>query len=347
MSKKRGLGRGLGALIPGEASEGTQQQTGLREVSVLSIQPNPHQPRSVMDDEKLFELAKSIREHGLIQPLIVTEKNGRYTLIAGERRWRASQLANLDVVPVVVKEATPQAMLELAIIENIQRADLNPLEEAYAYQQLMDGFGLTQEDVSQRVGKGRSTIANLVRLIKLPENIQQAVTDGIISGAHARALLPLEDADLQTTAMNQVVNISMSVRQTETLVKLYSLNVIAEIRDAVLLGRLQFAHAQLLAQLPTPEMQKDAVKAVIIRGLSVIETELLVQRKTADKKPTPKPRKTLSAEMADLEAQFRDSLGTKVNIELSSRGKGGRVVIHYESDEDLNTIYDAIIGGQG
>ncbi|KAA3661786.1 MAG: ParB/RepB/Spo0J family partition protein [Chloroflexi bacterium] len=344
MSKKRGLGRGLGALIPADVSKDKTQQTGLREVPVLSIQPNPHQPRSVMDDEKLADLAASIREHGLIQPLIVTEKNGRYTLIAGERRWRASQLAKLKVVPVVVKEATPQAMLELAIIENIQRADLNPLEEAYAYQQLMDDFGLTQEDVSQRVGKGRSTIANLVRLIKLPENIQQAVTDGIISGAHARALLPLEDAELQTTAMNQVVNISMSVRQTETLVKLYSLNVIQEIRDAVLLGRLQFAHAQLLAQLPTPEMQKNGVKQVIVRGLSVIETELLIQRLTARKKPASKPQKTLSAEMADLESQFQNSLGTKVNIELSSRGKGGRVVIHYESDEDLNTIYDAIIG---
>lgn len=347
MSKKRGLGRGLGALIPADVSDGKTEQTGLREVPVKSIRPNPHQPRSVMDDEKLSELAASIREHGLIQPLIVTEKNGRYTLIAGERRWRASQLAQLEVVPVVVKEATPQAMLELAIIENIQRADLNPLEEAYAYQQLMDEFKLTQEDVSHRVGKGRSTIANLVRLIKLPENIQQAVTDGIISGAHARALLPLEDAELQTTAMNQVVNISMSVRQTETLVKLYSLNVIQEIRDAVLLGRLQFAHAQLLAQLPTPEMQRNAVKTVILRGYSVIETELLVQRMTANKKPSPKPRKVLSAEMADLESQFQNSLGTKVNIEQSSRGKGGRVVIHYDSDEDLNTIYDAIIGGQG
>ncbi len=287
MSKKRGLGRGLGALIPGDVSEiEQQQQTGLREIPITSIRPNPHQPRSVMDEEKLAELAVSIREHGLIQPLIVTESNGRYTLIAGERRWRAAQLAGLREVPVVVKEATPQAMLELAIIENIQRADLNPLEEAYAYQQLMEGFGLTQEEVSHRVGKGRSTVANLVRLINLPENIQQAVTDGIISGAHARALLPLPTPEMQTGAMNQIIKLSLSVRQTERLVK----NLMAE------------------------------------------------------KKPMPKQRKTLPAELAALESQFRDSLGTRVNIEQSGRGKGGRVIIHYYSDEELNSIYDAIIG---
>ncbi|MCA9930647.1 MAG: ParB/RepB/Spo0J family partition protein [Anaerolineales bacterium] len=284
MSKKRGLGRGLGALIPGDA--GDDAQTGLRQVPIASIQPNPHQPRSVMDEEKLAELAASIGEHGLIQPLIVTENEGRYILIAGERRWRAAQLAGLRELPVVVKEATPQAMLELAIIENIQRADLNPLEEAYAYQQLMDEFGLTQENVSQRVGKGRSTVANLVRLINLPENIQQAMIDGRISGAHARALLPLPTPEMQTAAMNQVIKLTLSVRQTERLVK------------------------SLLAE----------------------------------KKPKPKPRKTLPAELAALETQFRDSLGTRVNIEKSSRGKGGKVIIHYYSDEELNSIYDAIVG---
>ena len=290
MSKKRGLGRGLGALIPGDVNEGEQQdaQTGLRTVPVTSIRPNPHQPRSVMDEEKLSELSASIKEHGLIQPLIVTEKNGRYTLIAGERRWRASQLAGLREVPVVVKEATPQAMLELAIIENIQRADLNPLEEAYAYQQLMDDFGLTQDNVAQRVGKGRSTVANLVRLINLPENIQQAVTDGVISGAHARALLPLPTPEMQTGAMNQIVKLTLSVRQTERLVK----NLMAE------------------------------------------------------KKPKPKQRKSLPAELAALESQFRETLGTRVNIEHSSRNKSGKVVIHYYSDEELNSIYDAIMGEQ-
>ncbi len=289
MSKKRGLGRGLGALI--QTSEagidtGLQTDTGLQIVPLANIKPNPHQPRSVMDEGKLAELAASIKEHGLIQPLIVTQTEEGYTLIAGERRWRASQLAKLTEVPVVVKEATPQAMLELAIIENIQRADLNPLEEAYAYQQLMDEFGLTQEEVAQRVGKGRSTVANLVRLTNLPRNIQQAVTDGRISGAHARALLPLPTPEAQTSAMTQIISLSLSVRQTESLVK------------------------KLLAA----------------------------------KKPQPKPKKTLPAELVALQTQFEQSLGTHVNIQKS--GKGGKVVIHYYSDEELQGIYEAIVGDE-
>ena len=287
MSKKRGgLGRGLGALIQTSETGETESDSGLQMVALERITPNPHQPRSVMDGEKLAELAASIKEHGLIQPLIVTQQGNDYVLIAGERRWRASQIAKLTEVPVVVKEATPQAMLELAIIENIQRADLNPLEEAYAYQQLMDEFGLKQEEVAQRVGKGRSTVANLVRLINLPQNIQQAVTDGRISGAHARALLPLPAPDIQTSAMNQIVSLSLSVRQTESLVK----------------------------KLLTAE------------------------------KPAPKPKRAIPAELAALQTRFEQSLGTHVNIQKS--GKGGKVVIHYYSDEELQSIYEVIVGDE-
>lgn len=282
MSKKRGLGRGLSALIP--TSETGEFDTGLQRLPLSRISPNPHQPRSVVDKEKLAELAASIKEHGLIQPLIVTQDGDAYTLIAGERRWRAAQLAGQKEVLVIVKEATPQAMLELALIENIQRADLNPLEEAFAYQQLMDEFGLTQEEVAQRVGKGRSTVANLVRLLTLPQNIQQAVIDGRISGAHARALLPLPTPERQTRAMHQIIRLNLSVRQTESLVK------------------------KLLAA----------------------------------KKPKPKAKKTLPAELAALQNQFEQSLGTPVNIQKGS--KGGKVVIHFYSDEELQAIYDAIVG---
>jgi ParB family chromosome partitioning protein len=292
MTQKRGLGRGLNALIPSAAEQtGDQPDStpasggGVQLIPIHNIQPNPHQPRtSEMDPEKLQELAASIREHGLIQPLIVTQQGDTYVLIAGERRWRAAQLAQFTEIPVIVKEATPQKMLELAIIENIQRADLNPLEEAYAYQQLMVEFGLTQEDVAQRVGKGRSTVANLLRLLTLPANIQQAVTDGRISGAHGRALLPLPTPEAQTSAMNQIIKLSLSVRQTEALVK----NLLAE------------------------------------------------------KKPAPKIRPALPPELADLERQFRESLSTKVAIQKS--GKGGKIIISYENDEDLQTIYDVIVG---
>ncbi len=188
------------------------------QLPIEQIIPNPRQPRTVMDDQKLAELAASIKVHGLIQPLIVTETVEGYVLIAGERRWRASRLAGLDRVPVIVKETTPQDMLELALIENVQRADLNALEEAHAYRQLIDEFGLTQEEVAARVGKARSTVANLVRLLALPESVQAAVNDGELSGAHARALLPLPAAEMQIAAMKQVLRLGLSVRQTEALV---------------------------------------------------------------------------------------------------------------------------------
>ncbi len=217
MSKKRGLGRGLGALIPSD-HPASAEEGGVKVVPVTAVSPNPHQPRSSMDEQKLAELADSIKEHGLIQPLIVTQAEKGYTLIAGERRWRACQLAGLQEVPVVVKEATPQEMLELAIIENVQRADLNPLEEAYAYQQLAQDFGFTHEQVAQRMGKGRSTITNLIRLLELPQNIQQAVADGRISGAHGRALLPLPNATMQTNVMNDIIKFNLSVRQVEARV---------------------------------------------------------------------------------------------------------------------------------
>jgi ParB family transcriptional regulator, chromosome partitioning protein len=226
MSKRKsGLGpRGLSALIPGSDQAEESGQSGIKMVAITDITPNPRQPRTVMDDEKLAELASSIAQHGLIQPLIVTEENGRYTLIAGERRWRASKQAGHTEVPVIVKEATPQAMLELALIENIQRADLNVLEEALAYQQLMDDFGLTQAETAERVGKARSTIANLVRILELPQPVQQAILDGQVSGRHARELLRLPTAEQQIMAANQIVKLGLSARQTVVLVD----NLLAE-----------------------------------------------------------------------------------------------------------------------
>ncbi|MGD8586792.1 MAG: ParB/RepB/Spo0J family partition protein, partial [Chloroflexota bacterium] len=201
MAKRKALGRGLGSLIP-DSGQVEDSQSGLVVVPLEAISPNPHQPRSNVDQEKLEELAASIRQHGLIQPLIVTQTApGQYALIAGERRWRAATLAGLRELPVVVKEASPQEMLELAIIENVQRDDLNAIEEAVAYQQLIEEFGMTQEDVAKRVGKSRPTVANLVRLLNLGPDVQASVVDGRISGAHARALLPLPTPESQTAIM--------------------------------------------------------------------------------------------------------------------------------------------------
>ncbi|MFO7680825.1 MAG: ParB/RepB/Spo0J family partition protein [Chloroflexota bacterium] len=342
MTKKRGLGRGLSALIP--AGETELSTDSIRTLPVTAILPNPHQPRTTaLDEEKLTELAASIKEHGLIQPLIVTEQEGQFYLIAGERRWRASQLAGLQEVTVVVKEATPQDMLELAIIENIQRADLNALEEAYAYQQLIEEFGMTQEDIAQSVGKGRSTVANLLRLLTLPPGIQQAVIDGEISGAHARALLPLETQEQQTHALNQIINLNLSVRQTESLVKLQALQVCEEVREAVLLGQISFKHAQVLEGLPTAEAQIDVLKQIILRNYTLEETELLLARRQAGEKPKAKPKKTIPPELLDLQNQFEQSLGTRVTI--AKKRQGGQVIIDYYSDEELQTIYEVIVGG--
>jgi ParB family chromosome partitioning protein len=283
MTKKSGLGRGLSALFPTESTEEPPQ--GLVFVAIGEISPNPMQPRSTFEQVELSELANSIREHGLIQPLIVTRTASGYTLVAGERRWRAAQLAELDAVPVIIKEATPQEMLELALIENIQREDLNAIEEAQAYRQLIDEFNLTQETVADRVGKGRSTITNLVRLLSLPPEVQQAVLDKRISGTHARELLRLPTADLQIEAKDEIIRKELNRREAARLV------------DKML----------AVEEIPEP----------------------------------PKEKEPLSPEMLALQEQFVRSLGTRVNIEKLN--KGGKVVIYYYSDEDLQAIYDAIV----
>lgn len=228
---RRGLGRGLGALITSSSVAAEQERAqlieqaeagGIRLLPVADISPNPRQPRTLFNPESLAELTASIAEHGVIQPLIVTEsldEPQRYWLIAGERRWRASQQAGLETVPVIVREASPQQLLEWALVENVQRADLNPLEEATAYDALMTGFGLTQAQVAQRVGKSRSAVANTVRLLGLPPAVQGAVTDGQISAGHARALLSLPDQPAMETALEQVLGRELTVRQTEALVR--------------------------------------------------------------------------------------------------------------------------------
>ena len=281
MTKRSGLGRGLESLIP--VTE--ERAGGIAEVPVSAISPNPMQPRMTLNREALAELAASIVEHGLIQPLIVTAQGPeRYQLIAGERRWQAARLAGLATVPVIVKEATPQQVLELALVENIQRADLNPLEEAAAFRQLIEDFGLTQEQIAERVGKSRVAVTNTLRLLRLPAEVKQALADDVISEGHARALLAL----------------------------------------------------------PGDEMQISALKMVVDRGLSVRQTEELVRRLKGEAEPK-KPKAPLPPEVRALEDGFRASLGTKVNLVRNRKGRG-RLVIHFYSEEELQAIYDLIVG---
>ncbi len=221
MPPKSGLGRGLGALIPGEEEERPLAGGNVLMVEVDAIAPNPRQPRSHLAPEELAELTASIREHGVLQPLIVTpaETEGRYVLIAGERRLEAARLAGLTSVPVIVREATDQQRLELAIIENVQRADLSPLEEAEAYRQLAEDFHLSHEEIAARVGKSRVTITNTLRLLKLPDVVKNALIEGKISEGHARALLALPTPEAQSAALRTILAQELNVRQTEELVR--------------------------------------------------------------------------------------------------------------------------------
>jgi len=232
--KRRALGRGLGALIvdtrttaPTDLDVVTPESSGATADGVCSIPldniaPNPQQPRALFDPAALEELAASIREHGIIQPLLVTtrpDEPDKYWLIAGERRWRAARLAELETVPAIVRDASPEQLVELALVENLQRADLNPLEEAAAFQTLVDEFALTQAEIGQRVGKSRAAIANTLRLLQLPRPIQEALGDGRISAGHGRALLALPDHDAMEKALARIVARALSVRQTEEYVK--------------------------------------------------------------------------------------------------------------------------------
>lgn len=299
--RRHGLGRGLGALLGRsdsqdevEAEEEVDQGSdgGISEVPVDSIEPNPHQPRTRFEPASLVELATSIREHGVIQPVIVAERPDqpqRYWLIAGERRWRAARQTGLAVVPAVVREATSQQLLELALVENLQRDDLSPLEEASAFSVLIDQFSLTQAQVAYRVGKSRSAVANAVRLLGLPTEVQAALNDRMISAGHARALLSLDSDDDKLRALDHIVTRELNVRQAEELVRRW---------------------------------QKDPTE------------------QEREEEPSH-----LQAQMRYWENRFRDRLSTKVNLDRKADGSG-RLVIHFYSDEDLETIYREIVGDE-
>jgi ParB family chromosome partitioning protein len=272
-----GLGRGLEALIPAASASVAS------EVEIDEIVPNPWQPRRGADAEALEELAASIRQYGVLQPLVVTRlEDGRYQLIAGERRWLASKIAGLKKVPAIVREATPQEALELALVENIQRADLNPLEEAAAYRRLADEFGLTQEQIAQRVGRGRVSVANSLRLLGLPAEAKEALAAGKITEGHARAILRVPDVPGQLVVLNTILERDLSVRQAEELAR------------------------------------------------------RLVEDGGRRRAPRSKSPETVA-----LERNLMASLGTKVDLYHSR--KGGKVVIYFYSDEELQALYERLV----
>ncbi len=283
MTRKTGLGRGLEALIP--SGESALSQNGITQVSIDRISPNPRQPRTRIDAEELDELAASIREHGIIQPLVITHGDNpdEYVLIAGERRLLAARKAGLESVPVIIREADQQQLVELALVENVQRADLGPLEAAEAYRQLNEDFHLSHDEIAMRVGKSRVAVTNTLRLLKLPPFILQSLADRVITEGHARVLLGLPTTQAQSAALQTIVQHDLNVRQAEELA-----------------------------------------------------------RKLTGQKPVRPAKASLPPEFMELEGRMRDYLGTKVSLTRSR--KGGTLVIHYYSDEELTSLIDRILG---
>jgi ParB family chromosome partitioning protein len=273
------LGRGLDALIPRGSS-------GVQEIELDRIDPNPRQPRQHFAEEALEELAASIREHGILQPVIVARAGSRYTLIAGERRWRAARLAQLPAVPALVKEASAASSVELALVENVQRADLSPLEEAGAYRALIDEHGLTQEQVALRVARSRVAVANRLRLLALPPKAKSLLSEGVLTEGHARALLGLSDHALLDALAEEVVQRQLSVRDTEELVRR--------------------AETERGAETPSGA------------------------RSSRRQPPT------------SLEEDLQRALGTRVQLVQSRRG--GKVVIHYYDDDQLDGLLELLLG---
>lgn len=225
MAVKRGLGKGLDSMIPEKIAIKQIADIGMDNVSretlidINKIEPNRDQPRRIFEEDALQELADSIKQYGIIQPLIVRKEGELYYIVAGERRWRASKLAGLKKVPVLIKEYTPQEVMEVALIENIQRQDLNPIEEALAYQNLMKEYGLKQDELAEKVAKSRTAVTNSMRLLKLDSRVQQMLIDGMLSEGHGRALLPISNGEEQYELAQRIFDHKLSVREVEKLVK--------------------------------------------------------------------------------------------------------------------------------
>ena len=291
-SKRGGLGRGLDSLIP-TSPVSTRPETGvsdkgMREVEIDDIRPNPYQPRTRMDRQQLEGLSESIRMHGLIQPLLVAaDRDGEgWTIIAGERRWRAARMAGLRQLPVVIKDIAPQAMLEMAIVENVVRADLSALEEAAAFRQLIDEFGLSQQEVADRVGRSRASVANMLRLLGAPEQIRDALAEEQITEGHARAILGVQNTADQLALLSIVIERGFNVRQTEALVRNW------------------------------------------------LEKKPAAENHSAHRDP----------DEIRIEDKLRSALGTRVALRKGTDGAGGSLTIQFFSDEQLQGIYDRLVG---
>ncbi len=306
MARRSGLGKGLGALIPTEVVG--DRTSSLREVPIASIRPNPLQPRTHFEEESMASLASSIRELGVLQPILVREAGeGEYELIAGARRWRAARRAGLQTMPVLVQTASDVRSLEQALVENLHREDLNPLEEAAAYQQLVDDFNYTHEQVAARVGRSRTSVTNTLRLLQLPAGVQRALADGLLSAGHARALLGTPDRSFQEELAKRAVAEGLTVRAVEDQVRRHGQGDAAAAPDAV------------EDRAATAEAPPDRITP-----------------------PPPPPRRLAAPGVLELEDLLSAHLNTRVKVEMGA--KRGRVVVDFATLEDLERIYKLMVG---
>lgn len=306
MARRSGLGKGLSALIPSEVTG--DRSTALREVPIGSIKPNPRQPRVTFDEDSMSSLAASIKELGVLQPVLVRQVGGEaaddFELIAGERRWRAARRVGLQTIPVLVQSADETRSLEQALVENLHREDLNVLEEAAAYQQLIEEFGYTHDQVAKRVGKSRTSITNILRLLQLPAGAQRLLAEGQISPGHARALLGTPDRGYQELLAKAVVSDGLSVRAVEDMVRDHS-------------------QAQEPVPEPAPVPQAETVEP------------------PSRNAPTPS-RRLPPPGILELEELLSSHLNTRVKVDLTS--KHGKVVVEFATLEDLERIYKLMVG---
>jgi len=344
MARRGGLGRGLDALIPRDITN--TAENSFREVPISAIKPNPLQPRRSFDEEALLSLVNSIREVGLLQPVLVRAINDtEYELIAGERRWRAARRAGLQSIPVLVEDTSDMGSLQRALIENIHRENLSPLEEAAAYQQLIEEFGLTHEEVARQVGKGRATITNTLRLLQLPAGVQRLLAEGVISAGHARALLSTPDRAFQEELAVRIAREGWSVRATEEAVRAketsnqklsQELNIAmvdAEIQDQqleALASTEESAASIAVDELIVSEVDKDNLSDQSLDAHFATEESFDIS-----------PNKNEQAGFIELEQLLERLLNTRVHVEAGQ--KRGKIIIEFYDLEDLERIYTTIL----
>ena len=342
MAIKKGLGKGLDALL-GDYQQPPEES--VKEIDVNLIDTNSSQPRKSFDKEKLDELANSIKNHGIVQPIVVRRTGERYTIVAGERRYRAARIAGLNKVPVVVKDMDDYQVMEVALIENIQREDLNPIEEATAIRFLMVQNDLTQEEVAERLAKSRPSIANTLRLLNLPEEIQQYLKDGKLQSGHAKVILSLPEKPMQFRLADRIAEGGVSVREAERLAKaMLQPGREKKKPEQPADTDLKFAEDRLRDRLGT----KVSIQGSQSKGKVIIEYysrdelngiyDILIRESGREKK---KPEQPADTDLKFAEDRLRDRLGTKVSIQ-GSQSKG-KVIIEYYSRDELNGIYDILI----